>query len=122
MDKVEQLIIRACKSGDSELSKVKRIYTRFFQQTVESESQVYDQIAALLAKIADQYSLLKTSTLIEAFDPVQARYYGIRETDTHSEKVIKILISKIALSPKYRFPGLTPPLALRQPNREICIA
>jgi hypothetical protein len=113
MDKIDQLFIRACKSGGNEIKKIEKLYKRFYLNRENIEVFV----AGVLTRLADQYLKLKPSDMIYAFNPAEAWRYGIEAKDSHDMRTIKILKSKIAFTHKERFQGLSVPSALRRRNQ-----
>lgn len=110
VSEIDQLFIRACKSRSHQLKRVEWLYRRFYL----GRENVEGFIAGVLCRIADQYLDLRPSFLIQAFSPDEACLYGIRDQDSHDLKTIKILISKIALTHRDKFPGLRAPAAIRR--------
>lgn len=116
MDKVKQLIIRACKSNNPEL-RLKTLYRRFYLLNADDDTMHFS-MAGILASICDEYLTIKTSRMVSDLCPGNRRKFGIEDGDNYWQSMVKVLTSYIRLSDKESFPGLTPPVMFRQDQPE----
>lgn len=116
MDKVKQLIIRACKSNNPEL-RLKTLYRRFYLLNADDDTMHFS-MAGILASICDEYLTIKTSRMVSDLCPGNRWKFGIEDDDNYWQSMVKVLTSYIRLSDKDSFPGLTPPAMFRQDQSE----
>jgi hypothetical protein len=110
MEKVDQLFVRACKSGGG-LKRVRGVYRRFYL----NYHNVDFHIAGILSRLVDKYLDLDSSDFIDGLNPASAWKYGISTEDEYHTKVVKFLISQIRCAEKHRFPGIIAPAVFRKP-------
>jgi len=111
MQKIDQLLVRACKSHNPPM-RVRSVYHRFYLNT---PSQNNYHLAKVLSQIADRYLALRPSELLSALHPENRPFYGATTEDDHWTMAVKLLVSRIGITPTSRFPGLTHPLRFRTP-------
>lgn len=104
MKMLDQLFIRACKSGDAN-KRIKSVYRRFYHYDYDSANIVH-----ILAKICDNQLQFSAIDLISELSPNNNWKYP----DNYWEKCVNILISKIRLSEVSKFDGLVAPLKFRR--------
>jgi hypothetical protein len=111
MDASTQLFIRACKSKN-QIKRVERVYRKFYLFQNGAIDRV--PIVSILLDICDEYQVLSLRNLAVALDPDEFGYYGISDTDTYTDRLFKILISKIRLSAVSKFEGFISPIRFRR--------
>jgi len=108
MDNTEQLLIRACKSGDP-ITRLLSVYRRFYLPN--ETPKLY--LAHILAGIVDKYVPVTATEMIFEFDPKQKKeFFG--EDFTYTEIALGFVLHKIRYADRAKFPGLTTPCAFRQ--------
>lgn len=103
MDKVEQLLIRACLARNPRkrlMSVRRRFYISCPQDTMF--------LAVKLSMICDKYMKISVTEVIEGLEPIVGR-----DIDFYS-RAMMFCVHKIRHSKKSLFPGLTPPLEFRK--------
>lgn len=103
MDKTKQLIIRACKSSNPDM-RLRQLYRRFYGNVPRGEESRF--IAGILASICDDYTPIKTSSMIDYLDLNNRWKFGIMDDDSYLDGVVKVLASHIRLTEKDCFVGL----------------
>jgi len=109
MNKTTQLFIRACKSADSE-KRVHSVYRRFYLASQEDNSGF---IANILLGICQNYDLYRLQDLACDLSPGSLVLYGPPDNN-YWHCVMRVAISKIQLSERSKFPGLTWPARSRR--------
>lgn len=109
MTNLEQLFIRACKSEDP-LTRLRSVRRRFY--IVDYDHDLY--LMETLADICDKYSLVTVHELLYELDRSQSWKYGISSADTHHLACVKVLVSKIRLTERGKFPGLSMPTRIKK--------
>lgn len=111
MRKVTQLWIRACKSRNPR-KRVDTLYKRFYY--VDNDyNNIRKGIISILSQIHDKYCKIDTLKMIDAVSKDGLYWRFSSKPYDYHEAVLEYLISKIRLSEKDRFPGLTPPRKFR---------
>jgi hypothetical protein len=108
MDKVEALIIRACKSLSQE-RRLKRIYKSVYYGQFDPKHML-----VILIEIAEKYQLIRLRKLVEELNPNNAWKYGGKESNSYEEKACKCLISVIRLTEVSRLPDYPIPAKFRK--------
>ena len=109
MNKTEQLLIRACKSKDP-YTRVRSVYRRYYLLS-EDHSDFY--IAGILSNIFDKHCKIEMREIFSIFHPDNYSNIMSDETEPYSTKFTRMLISKIRLTTKSNFKGLTSPMYFR---------
>jgi hypothetical protein len=112
MNKTEQLLIRACKTQDPH-KRVLNVYRRRYFTTDSGTADFY--LVQILGQIAEKYLALNILGLLSDLDERNRWKYGVEAEDSYHTACVKLLISRIRLTEKDAFPGLTPPLRFRLP-------
>lgn len=104
MDKVEALIIRACKSN-SQVYRLKALHKRFYFAEFKP---VY--MVIILSEIVGKYDLISLGKYLKDYaDPSMAWQWGCFADDDHNTRTMKALISIISLTSKHKFTNLPTP-------------
>ena len=109
MDKIQALIIRACKSNSTEY-RLKRIY----------ESVYYGQYApkhmlVILLDIVEKYELIRLRNLVRELNPDTAWWrHAIEIVECYEERACKVLISAIRLTEVSKFEGYPIPCKFKE--------
>lgn len=106
IDNIDQLVIRACKSKHP-YQRLHSVYRRFYIKKQDPDQE----IANLLAKICDRFTLVNSSELVNEMDPANNWKYD--NDINYWQQVVHVLSSKIRLSEIVKFPGLIKPLIFR---------
>jgi len=109
MNKTTQLFIRACKSTDPG-KRVRSVYRRFYLAGQEDNSGF---IANILLEICQNYSLYRLQDLACDLSPGSLVLYGPPDNN-YWRCVMRVAISKIRLTERSKFPGLTRPARFRR--------
>ena len=108
MDKIRALIIRACKSNNSE-RRLKRIY-----QSVWYGEYSHRHMLDILSSIVEDYSLIRLSKLVQELKPSESWKYGGKESNSYEENACKCLISVIRLTEVSKLPDYPVPAKFRK--------
>jgi len=109
MHKVEQLVIRACKSKDPN-TRLRRVYDRFYLRSA-SDNLYRDAMVHVLANICDKHLDL---TVIEVISGCQKdRLFPRADQPSFEERALNYLISKVRFTEVIKFEGLTHPIHFR---------
>ena len=103
MDKIDQLIVRACKSMNPK-TRLESVYKRFYYSDVKDE-----RILELLVNVTCRYNTITTRNLIEEAHPNNHRWAFAQIPPTYTQRMIQVLLTNIRLAPVSVFNGLTPP-------------
>lgn len=114
MDSLKQLIIRACKSTNPDM-RLRQLYRRFYGNVPRGEESRF--IAGILSNICDEYTPIKTASMVDDLNPHNRWKFGISEEESYLDGVVKVLACHIRLTKKDKFPGLTPPAPFRAKSR-----
>ena len=108
MDKVQALIIRACKSNSTQY-RLKRIYQSVYYGN-------YDpcHMLVILLDIVEKYKLVRLRYLIQELNPANAWKYGASVEDSYEERACKAFISIIRLTEVAKFEGLPIPSRFKE--------
>ena len=105
MDKVQQLFVRACKSGKG-LKRVESVYRRFYSKGLSYQEQ-RRAIISLLLDICAKYCPIDTKELVNKLNPNSIYVHFVYNGYYDYEQVLRdILFGHIATSPKSLFEGL----------------
>jgi hypothetical protein len=111
MDKIDQLFVRAAKTLDP-LKRVHTVYRRFYGcggfYTGHNE-ETYAAICHILLEVLG--TKLTARYMVNELSPGRLMYYPTKRG--YYEKVMYILISKIRLTERKEFEGLTTPRRFR---------
>ncbi len=110
MDKLDQLFIRACKSGQPE-QRVLSVYRRFYVQ--QSVPEVYTHLAQIMARICQEYELTNVLDLVTELDRGNTWYFNLDEDVDCSHLCMRILMNKIRFAKTSKFKNYTPPAMFR---------
>lgn len=113
MDKVTQLIVRACKSRDPEV-RLKTLYRRFYLVNPDDDQTVYFHMAGLLSTLCDNYLDVRMSRIVGDLCPSNQWKFGVNEDDSYWQGIVKVLTSYVRGAHRDSFPGLTPPAMFRE--------
>ena len=91
-NKVESLIIRACKSRNS-AKRLEKIYKKFYYGHYDCS-----HMANILLGIVEKYDLIRISQLVNDLDPNKRWHYGLDENSKYYDHVCCVLVSVIRLS------------------------
>ena len=108
MDKVRALVIRACKSNNSE-RRLKRIY-----QSVWYGEFSHRHMLDILSSVVEDYSLIHLSKLVQELKPSESWKYGGKESNSYEENACKCLISVIRLTEVSKLHGYPVPAKFRK--------
>lgn len=114
MEKIEQLFIRACKSLDAR-KRVLSVYRRFYLQCENPDPH----LVIILAPIIDKHLQIPAADWINDLNPVNAWKFGGDETDDFMTITLNVMISRIRLAHRDKFPGLTPPAKFREKLKTV---
>lgn len=93
MNKIECLLIRACKS-DQGILRVEKLFNRFYCPHSPTKFH-WESIAAILSNLTDKYCPMDTKAWIVHMNPDNYQYSGVSESDSHHEKVCRIMANHI---------------------------
>lgn len=108
MDKVRALIIRVCKSNNTE-RRLKRIY-----QSVWYGEFSHRHMLDILSSIVEEYNLIRLSKLVQELKPSESWKYGGKESNSYEENACKCLISVIRLTEVSKLHGYPVPRKFRK--------
>jgi len=108
MDNTTQLFIRACKSSDPQ-KRVRSVYNKYYLKCNEPE----EHIAFLLAQIVDKYLTIPVWEIMMDIHPNNSYYYNEGQPDNLWIIYMNVLILKIRLSEKSKFPEFVIPLRFK---------
>lgn len=100
MDKVRALIIRACKSNNTE-RRLQRIYKSVWYGEFDERHML-----TILANIVEDYQLIRPVNLVMELNPQQAWKYGGKDSNSYEKNACLCLQSVIRLTPVGELPGL----------------
>lgn len=106
MKKLDQLLVRACKSNDPD-TRLRSVYRRFYLMQDDPEVTTV-ALVNILSRIVDEYVPF-TSCLTVLQEMAPSRLYNA----TYNERALSLLMNRIRLSAKDRFPGMTTPARFR---------
>tara|TARA_R110002020_G_scaffold269071_5_gene484399 strand:+ start:1246 stop:1596 length:351 start_codon:yes stop_codon:yes gene_type:complete len=111
MDKHIQLLIRACKSPNA-LRRLLKIYSKVYFLGTTKENKKH--LVLILSEICDEYCPMNTYELMLARHPENLWKLGLdKEIEAEEDIWLQIFISKIRLSHRDCFTGLTVPARFR---------
>jgi hypothetical protein len=110
MNTTEMLLIRACKSIDSQ-TRIGSVLRRFY--LVENASHELGLTVSVLSEICDKYQLISVYDIIQKLSPMYMRFPLSGEKVGYSERCRKTLISTIRHTSKDKLPGLISPRRCR---------
>ena len=109
MDKYEQLFIRACKRNNDK-SVLLRIMKRFYLgHDCILDDHTITGLICHLGDIVDKYCPIRSVDMISELNPDKLSWYSVKDTRSYKEIALDTLISRIKLSRKDKFEGLTAP-------------
>jgi hypothetical protein len=116
MNKIDQLFIRACKSPDP-IPRLNRTYRRFYLGRDEGNPTPY-QVVAILTRIIDnqnlKFSLQTIMTELSSRNDWKYTYTDCPPgTDTFDYRCLQVLISRIRLTKRTDYTGLSIPQRFR---------
>lgn len=115
MNKIDQLIIRACKSKDPD-TRLKSVYRRFY---LSNDDLFFASITGILARLCEDNLNFTVGALITELNPHNGWKYGVNPCNhdyDYWEHCSKVLTSKIRLSMVSEFDGLAIPLRFKGIN------
>lgn len=108
MDKVRALIIRACKSNNTE-RRLERIYKSVYYGQFDERHML-----TILSNIVEDYQLIRPVNLITGLNPQQAWKYGGKDSNSYEKNACLCLQSVIRLTPVSNLPGFPVPAKFRK--------
>jgi len=108
MNKIDQLIIRACKSKNPD-TRLKSVYRRFY---CSDEELFFASITGILARLCEDNLSFTVGALITELNPGNGWKYGVNTIArdyNYWEHCSKVLSSRIRLSMVSEFDGLSIP-------------
>lgn len=111
MDKLHQLVIRACQTRNP-VQRLSTLSNRFYRHS-SGDKNTSDNLVKLLAEVADQYLDLKLYDVTEIINNENIWKYGIVESDTINFKLIKYLIAEFQACNKAKLKGLSVPAYIK---------
>jgi len=108
MDKVRALIIRACKSNNTE-RRLERIYKSVYYGQFDER-----HLLIILANIVGDYQLIRPVNLIMELNPQQAWKYGGKESNSYEKNACMCLQSVIRLTEVSKLPDYPVPAKFRK--------
>lgn len=113
LSKTEQLLIRACKSGNKE-ERLRKIYRKYWICSNDRPSpRESEYIARILGRLVEDYNPIPLGKLMENLDPQNAWMYGKNENTNYWEISLCVMTSWISCTESKKFPGLTAPAWVR---------
>ena len=108
MENIEQLFIRACKSLEPK-KRVFSVYRRFYLQCDDPTPHLVD----ILTSIIDKYVGVSARSMIDDLSPSNAWKFDGDCEPTYINIVLNVLISRIRLTARDKFPNMRSPAKFR---------
>lgn len=105
MNKIENLIVRACKSKNPD-QRLQSVYRRFY-----CSHWHVSHMADILTEIVEDYNLTYLHLLASNLNPSQKFMFGLHETAKYDEHLYRVMLSAVRLcsvdkfSDKYIIPA-----------------
>ena len=108
MNKIQALIIRACKSNSTEY-RLKRIYESVYYGQYDPKHML-----VILLEIVEKYELIRLRNLVRELNPENAWKFGASVEDSYEQRACKVLISVIRLTEVSKFEGYPKPCKFKE--------
>lgn len=120
MDTLENLVIRACKSGKA-VKRLLRIHKRFYLCPPDVDDKFIESIlCGYLLKICESYTPIRPIDLAGGLAPDSI--YDLGEGQTYYNRLLRVLISHIAKTEVVAFKGFRVPARFKRKQELSSIA
>lgn len=96
MDKIDQLILRACKVGDAQ-KRLLSVMRRFYLSTDEDDEFKINQAAMVLLRVVEKYYKVRPSVMVGGLNPNKLVYrmYPDSPSPSYDEMILDTLIGVV---------------------------
>lgn len=103
------LFVRAAKSSNPDF-RIKRLYEKRYYHIMD-----YVHVCVILLEIVEKYKLMTARDWIDGLNPDNGWKYGISKHEElpYHDRCVKLMISKIQMTPVKRFEGYPTPAKFR---------
>lgn len=108
MNKLDQLLVRACKSGDPQ-KRLQSVYRRFYMNNRVTDKD----LCHILSKVVDKYVNVKAMKLIQELSPESMFMPHMADDSPYWNQALQVLIYYIRFTEPSEFEGMEIPAMFR---------